>query len=178
MQLISNSRRVRGKFVEKWIAFLGKLSKTKTIWAIIPLRYALVFACHWPQRTDFVREPDDVTVLELLPHCWSFVGGILRPPMGFPHKWAVIWCIDDPLVIGLSKLLNKRWFETPWRSCDVTELKHVVSTNDVWNAPVHSWESLGVLSNSVKISVTCKVLGVLSNSIKILTCKVKYHIVY
>ena len=61
---------------------------------------------------------------------------------GFPHKWPFVWdtggfpswmtskgIFSVPLDVGPRRLVNKqsscRWFETPWRSCDVPVL-----TND------------------------------------------------
>ena len=50
-------------------------------------------------------------------------GGILRPVVDFPHKEPIIQSSGDFLVAGMGKLLNKqsisRWYETPWRPCEV-----------------------------------------------------------
>ena len=48
-----------------------------------------------------------------------------NPPTcgGFPSQKAMIQSFDDFLVAGMDKLLNKqssyRWYETPWRPCEV-----------------------------------------------------------
>ena len=74
----------------------------------IPLKYSLTWCCH-----------DMETVSVLLTLC---EGNQSLADMESPYKGPEI---DDFLDINLKKLLNKKfsfqWFETLWRSCDVTD---------------------------------------------------------
>ena len=60
----------------------------------------------------------------ILTHHCLFVRGIHRSPVDSPHKAPVPQSFDASFHVHLNKPLNKhsswRWFEKPWRSCDVT----------------------------------------------------------
>ena len=54
-------------------------------------------------------------------HHWSFVRRIHRKPVDSPYKgpndvelWYLLWCGPD-----VKLTVSRRWFQTPWRSCDV-----------------------------------------------------------
>ena len=75
-----------------------------------------------PWRTDDGQGEHllEVKTWKPITYYWPFVRGIHRSPVGYPQKGTAIWGAAFP-VISLNKLLNKtvdrRWFDTPWRSC-------------------------------------------------------------
>ena len=72
-------------------------------------------------------EHDDVMVRKRFPSYWPFVRGIHRSPVNSPHNWSVTQSSDVLFAVSPDKLQNKQsscqWFETPWRSCDITVLE-------------------------------------------------------
>ena len=45
-------------------------------------------------------------------HCWS--------PVDSTHQRPVMKSVHISFIIRMNRLLNSRWFGTPWRPCDVT----------------------------------------------------------
>ena len=72
----------------------------------------------------------DVMTSKLFPHCvcvcvWGGGGGgggIRRRPLDSPHKGPPMQRLVASLDYLLSKQSNDRWFETSWRSWDVTAM--------------------------------------------------------
>ena len=71
---------------------------------------------------------DDVIKWKYFPVCWSFVRGIVRPPVDSPHKgqWrsALMYFFISVWIHGWAKQWRSRWFETPsrslWRHCNAS----------------------------------------------------------
>ena len=64
--------------------------------------------------------PDDVITWKRFLRYWHFVRGIHWSPVNSPHKGQAAQRFDVFFDIGLNKQWCRRWFETLWRSCDVT----------------------------------------------------------
>ena len=68
----------------------------------------------------------------LFQHYWPFVRG---SHLDSPHKWPVMSTFVVFFVVSLNKLLSCRWFETPWRSCDVIVMPPKLNLVTIFHLP-------------------------------------------
>ena len=72
----------------------------------------------------------------------SFRGGDLPVTGGFPHQNGSIvelFCFFDLTRTG-EKRTSYRWFETPWHSCDVTQMPHAENARVYFRTSVPLFE--------------------------------------
>ena len=77
---------------------------------------------------------DNVLTWTRFLHYWPFVRGIRQSPMS-PHKGPMVRF--SSLLDWLNKQSRCRWFETPWRSCDVVRCVYGMTSLFVtkWTSP-------------------------------------------
>ena len=89
---------------------------------------------------------DTETLPSMLALCEGNVRGVCRLLSDSPHKGPVMQGFCVFFVVIPNRLLNKHssywWFETSWRSCDVTVM---LSSHSFKRADIHQWFTFRVL---------------------------------